>query len=188
MDGTSLWSKYQTQLEKDKMSNIEPYTTKEMAYLQELFAELDRKNLKSIEVRDFEEIEYLREHALFSRIKDIFQEEMRKIKAKRINFQLFLYLLSTFHVRTELETKYKYVFRLYDVDKNMKIDVNDLTKIYKMIYREAWMTEEDYSRLVTESLIRFGSKGEIKQENLREMIPEDELQEFLSFRFDSKIH
>lgn len=35
------------------------------------------------------------------------------------------------------------------------------------------MTEEDYSRLVTESLIRFGSKGEIKQENLREMIPED---------------
>ena len=70
----------------------------------------------------------------------------------------------------------------------MKIDVNDLTKIYKMIYREAWMTEEDYSRLVTESLIRFGSKGEIKQENLREMIPEDELQEFLSFRFDSKIH
>lgn len=72
-----------------------------------------------------------------------------------------------------METKYKYVFRLYDVDKNMKIDVNDLTKIYKMIYREAWMTEEDYSRLVTESLIRFGSKGEIKQENLREMIPED---------------
>lgn len=47
---------------------------------------MDRKNLKSIEVRDFEEIAYLREHALFSRIKDIFEEEMRKIKAKRINF------------------------------------------------------------------------------------------------------
>jgi hypothetical protein len=44
----------------------------------------------------------------------------------------------------------------------MKIDANDLNKIYKMLYNEPWMQEEDYSKLVTETLIRFGSKGEIK--------------------------
>ena len=72
---------------------------------------------------------------------------MRKIKAKRINFELFLFLLSTFHTRTEVEAKYKYIFRLYDVDRNQKIDVNDLNKIYRMIYPH--IQEEDYSKLVT---------------------------------------
>ena len=78
-------------------------------------------------------------------------------------------------MRSEIEAKYKYVFRLYDCDKNQKIDGSDLAKIYKMIYTESWMQEEDYSKLVTETLIRFGSKGEIRQENLRELLPEGEV-------------
>lgn len=84
---------------------------------------------------------------------------MRKTKAKRINFELFLYLLSVFHARTEVEEKYKYIFRLYDTDKNMKIDSGDLSKIYRMIYTAPWMQEEDYSKLVTETLIKYGNKG-----------------------------
>lgn len=111
---------------------------------------------------------------------------MRKTKAKRINFELFLYLLSVFHVLTEVEEKYKYIFRLYDTDKNMKIDAGDLSKIYRMIYTAPWMQEEDYSKLVTETLIKYGNKGEIRLENLRELIPEDEVREFLSFRFNNK--
>ena len=43
-----------------------------MTYLEELFSKLDKKNLKSLELKDFEEIEYLREHALYPRIRDIF--------------------------------------------------------------------------------------------------------------------
>ena len=48
------------------------------------------------------------------------------------------------------------------------------------------MQEEDYSRLVTEALIRYGKKGEIKAEYIREMVPEYEVKEFLTFRFNSK--
>ena len=136
-------------LSKDKTSDIEPYTGKEMAYLEQLFNSLDKKNIKSLEIKDFQEIPYLREHPLFSRIRDLFEEEMKKTRARRVNFELFLYLLSVFHVRTEIETKYKYIFRLYDCDKNMKIDANDLNKIYKMLYNEPWMQEEDYSKLMT---------------------------------------
>lgn len=87
---------------------------------------------------------------------------MKKTKAKRINFELFLYLLSTFHFRTELEDKYKYLFRLYDIDKNMKIDANDLNRMFRIIYANMNLTEEDYSKIVTEALIRYGSRGEIK--------------------------
>jgi Ca2+-binding EF-hand superfamily protein len=117
----------------------------------------------------------LRDHPLYPRIKDLFEDEMRKIKAKRINFELFLYLLSVFHVKTNVETKVKYIFRLYDCDKNLKIDANDLLKVYKLIYQFPYFQEEDYSKLVTETLIRFATKGEIKLENLMEILPHDEV-------------
>lgn len=111
---------------------------------------------------------------------------MKKLKAKRINFELFLYLLSVFHIKTEAEAKYKYLFRLYDCDKNLKVDSNDLLKIYKLIYTASFMQEEDYSKLVNETLTRYGVKGEIKIENLIEMVPEDEIKEIMSFRFNNK--
>lgn len=41
----------------------------------------------------------------------------------------------------------------------MKIDANDLNKIFKLLYNEPWMQEEDYSKLITETLIRYGIKG-----------------------------
>ena len=44
----------------------------------------------------------------------------------------------------------------------MRVDVADLTKIYKMMYQMPFLQEEDYSKLVTESLIRYGTKGEIR--------------------------
>ena len=108
---------------------------------------------------------------------------MRKLKAKRINFELFLYLLTVFHPTTLPETKYKYLFRLYDTDRNSKIDSKDLHKVYRLLYKEAFMAEEDYSKLVSETIERFGSKGEIKFEQLLKMVSEDEVMEVLSFSF-----
>lgn len=154
--------------------------------LEELFNVLDKKNLKSLELKDFDEIAFLRDHPLHPRIKELFEDEMRKIKAKRINFELFLYLLSVFHVRTTLEAKLKFLFRLYDCDRNLKIDANDLLKIYKLTYPFS-LQEEDYAKLVTETLVRYGSKGEIKLENLMEIMPADEVLEVLSFKFNTKL-
>ena len=33
IEGISQWQKYESDLQKDKPSNIEPYTTREMTYL-----------------------------------------------------------------------------------------------------------------------------------------------------------
>jgi hypothetical protein len=44
----------------------------------------------------------------------------------------------------------------------MKVDGADLGKIYRLLYHGAFMQEEDYSKLVTDTLIRLGSKGEIR--------------------------
>jgi Ca2+-binding EF-hand superfamily protein len=76
-------------------------------------------------------------------------------------------------VRTEIEEKYKYLFRLYDTDRNMKIDADDLNKVFRLIYAGLNLAEEDYSKLVTETLIRYGNRGEIKMEQFRELVPED---------------
>lgn len=34
-----------------------------------------------------------------------------------------LYLLSIFHIETPIDEKYRFVFRLYDIDKDQKISV-----------------------------------------------------------------
>jgi hypothetical protein len=41
-------------MEKDKLSDVPPFYKKELVYLEELFNVLDKKNLKSLEVKDFD--------------------------------------------------------------------------------------------------------------------------------------
>lgn len=55
----------------------------------------------------------------------------------------------------------------------MKIDADDLSKVFRLIYSGLHLAEEDYSKLVTETLIRYGNRGEIKMEQFRELVPED---------------
>jgi len=45
-----------------------------------------------------------------------------------------LYLLSVFHIETEVEAKYRYLFRLYDVDKDFKLNANDLENIFEILF------------------------------------------------------
>lgn len=166
------WVRYQAELERDRPSDIPPFFRKELVNLEELFNVLDKKNLKSLELKDLDEVAFLRGHPLQPRFKALFEDEMRKIKAKRINFELFLHLLSVFHVRTPLEAKLKFLFRLYDCDRNLKLDANDLLAIYRLTYPSS-LQEEDYGKLVTETLVRYGSKGEIRLEHLMDILPAD---------------
>jgi Ca2+-binding EF-hand superfamily protein len=41
-----------------------------------------------------------------------------------------LFLLSVFHIQTEIDQKYRYLFRLYDIDKDFKLGINDLMGIF----------------------------------------------------------
>lgn len=63
----SEWQQYERYLSGDKPSQIQPFTINEMAFLESLFSALDRKKLKSIELKDFEEITFLREHVFYPR-------------------------------------------------------------------------------------------------------------------------
>lgn len=41
-----------------------------------------------------------------------------------------LYLLSVFHIETTVDLKYRYLFRLYDEDKDYKLSINDLISTF----------------------------------------------------------
>ena len=128
----------------------------------------------------------LRQHLFFDRIKQLFEEQIKKIKAKRVNFELFLHLLEIFQVKTEVEQKLKYVFKILDWDRNLKIDEVDLVRYFKLIMKGQLinMTQEDYKRIASETMLKFGFKEEIKIEQLSLIIPEDEIKEIMSFPFD----
>ena len=51
--GGGQWAQYQSELDNDKPSEVHPYTAREMEYLEELFGLLDKKNVKSLDVKDF---------------------------------------------------------------------------------------------------------------------------------------
>ena len=69
-------------------------------YLKEIFEDLDVKSAKSIEVEAFDHYYELREHPLYERIRILFREELEKLKQKRISFEIMLYLLTVFHIKT----------------------------------------------------------------------------------------
>lgn len=52
------------------------------------------------------------------------------MKTKRVTFEIMLFLISVFHIETEVDQKYRYLFRLYDTDRDLKIGVNDLISIF----------------------------------------------------------
>lgn len=56
------------------------------------------------------------------------------MKVKRITFDIMIFLLSVFHIETEIDTKYRYLFRLYDLDKDMRLSVNDLTDSFEILF------------------------------------------------------
>ena len=63
------WLKYKETTSNAKMSEVEPYTNKQFEHLEQLFAFLDKKNIKSLEIRDIDEIDYLKEHPLYPRVR-----------------------------------------------------------------------------------------------------------------------
>lgn len=56
------------------------------------------------------------------------------MKTKRLTFDIMIFLLSVFHIETEIDTKYRYLFRLYDFDKDMRLSVNDLTDSFEILF------------------------------------------------------
>ena len=54
------WIKYQEDSSNNKMSKVEPFSQNQFEYLEDLFSFLDKKNIRSLELRDMDENDYLK--------------------------------------------------------------------------------------------------------------------------------
>ena len=68
------WIKYQEDKSNSKVSEVEPFSQDQFEYLEDLFSFLDKKNIRSLELRDMDEIDYLKEHHLYPRIRELMEE------------------------------------------------------------------------------------------------------------------
>lgn len=95
-----------------------------------------------------------------------------------------------FHISTSLEDKLKYLFRIYDWDKDYKLGVDDLTKSLKLLLvsdpnsRSNIYTDKDLQELAERYLVKHGEKGFIKPERFRELIPESEAMLMMTVMFE----
>ena len=77
---------------------------------------------------------------------NLFEEELIKIKTRKISLEIFLHLLSTFHINTDIEQKAKFLFRVYDWDKDFKVNHSDLVLTFRMLFRDKML----FDRLMDE--------------------------------------
>jgi Ca2+-binding EF-hand superfamily protein len=90
---------------------------------------------------------------------------------------MFVEILTVFHISTSLEEKYKYLFRLYDWDKDFKLSIEDISKTIGLIqsknsHKGVYGTG-DLRNLAEKFINKYGDKGFITAERFREAVNED---------------
>lgn len=179
----SGYKRYWVEMERQPLTDVPPFRNPEIAYLRSVFEELDAKRQKSIEVANFDNYYALREHPLYERIRELFREELEKMKTKRVTFEVMLFLLSVFHIETEVDHKYRYLFRLYDTDRDLKVGVNDLVAIFEILYYGPVYDEQVYRMMAEQTVSKYGTGGFLRLEQFVAMVHEDQVKEVMTLKF-----
>ncbi|GJQ12652.1 hypothetical protein GpartN1_g4443.t1 [Galdieria partita] len=99
-------------------------TSKEIKRLYKRFQKLDRNSSGTIESEELYMIPELAMNPLVPRIVSLFDG---------VNFRQFVSLLSIFSAAASKEEKIDFAFRIYDVDNDGIISVNDLVDLLQMM-------------------------------------------------------
>ncbi len=80
------------------------------------------------------------------------------------------------------------MFRIYDWDKDFKVNHADLCQTFKVLLREKLvcerlLDEEAVKNMASEALVRYGARGEVRLEQFVELVQKDEVKEVMTFRF-----
>lgn len=143
------------------LSDLPPYTASELTRLRELFSKLDVKGASSIEIDKLDEVLILKESPFYPRIKQLAQDQISQSNNSRLKFEMFADLLSVFHIATSIEDKYKYLFRVYDWDKDYKLNAKDIAQTLNLILNKPnsktnVYTEADLKALAEEFVEAYG--------------------------------
>jgi len=101
----------------------------ELPRLTRRFKKLDTDHSGSLSVNEFMSVPELQQNPLVQRVIDIFDEDNNG----EVDFKEFIRGISQFSVRGEKNTKLKFAFRIYDIDRDGFISNGELFTVLKMM-------------------------------------------------------
>lgn len=126
-------------------ANFEP---EEIRQLVRRFRKLDLDGNGSLSVEEFMSLPELQQNPLVKRVIDIFDSDGNG----EVDFREFIEGISQFSTRGNKETKLRFAFKVYDVDKDGYISSTDLFQVLKMMVGNN-LNDEQLQQIVDRTIL-----------------------------------
>jgi len=150
-----------------------PFTEAEIKRLFRKFKKLDVDKSGTLSVQEFLNIPELEHNPLVQRVVHTFDAD----KSGEVDFKEFVLSLSVFAMSDAKEQKYKFTFKVYDVDNDGFISNADLFHVLKAMVGSN-LNDVQLQQLVDRTILQ-GDKdkdGKLSYEEFKDMIKESELE------------
>ncbi|XP_067941390.1 calcineurin subunit B type 1 [Watersipora subatra] len=111
------------------MELVSTFDSEEIRRLGKRFKKLDLDNSGSLSVAEFMSLPELQQNPLVQRVIDVFDRDGNG----EVDFKEFIEGVSQFSVKGDKESKLKFAFKIYDMDKDGYISNGELFQVLKMM-------------------------------------------------------
>ena len=179
-------------LQKDEIQLISDetgFTPKQVKRLYNRFTSLDKDNMGYLNRQDFLRIPELHINPLCDRIIEVLIDDYGQ--DSKLNFRQFAKLFSTFrrgkseqNDSNSKENKLKFLFGLYDRDKDGKVNKNELLAILRMLVGSN-IPEEQMNAIAERTIAELDENGDmvITFEEFCETLKKIDIDEKMSMKF-----
>lgn len=175
--------------ERDIISKETGFTNAQIKRLYERFTSLDKQNNGYLYKEDLSHIQELETNQVRERMIEVLITDHGQ--DERLNFRQFARVLSTFRRKNDspsgintLENKLKFIFDVYDRDKDNIINKNELLSILNMIVG-ANLPDEQMNAIAERTIIELGLQSDsgITFEKFRDCLKKIDIDDKLSMKF-----
>ena len=138
------------------------FDAEEIKRLGKRFKKLDLDHSGSISVDEFMALPELQNNPLVQRVIDIFDEDQNG----EVDFKEFIQGLSQFSVKGDKISKLRFVFKIYDIDKDGYISNGELYQVLKMMVGSN-IKDTDLQQIVDKTIL-YADKDEDGKINFEE--------------------
>ncbi|EDV29832.1 uncharacterized protein TRIADDRAFT_49810 [Trichoplax adhaerens] len=136
---------------------ITNFDADEVKRLGKRFKKMDLDNSGSLSVDEFMNLPELQQNPLVQRVIDIFDQDGNG----EVDFKEFIHGVSLFSVKGDRESKLKFAFRIYDMDKDGYITNTELFRVLKMMVGSN-LKDTQLQQIVDKTIIYADTDGDGK--------------------------
>lgn len=133
------------------------FDTEEIKRLGKRFKKLDLDNSGSLSIDEFMSLPELQQNPLVQRVIDIFDTDGNG----EVDFKEFIEGVSLFSVKGDKESKLRFAFKIYDMDKDGYISNGELFQVLKMMVGNN-LKDAQLQQIVDKTIIHADTDGDGK--------------------------